>query len=232
MRRFKTSLGKNKIMENLQHQLEAKAAETRQAKPEFMQAIDKLMTDARKFQQGGGAIGIGQKAPDFELPNARGEAVSLADLLAKGPVVVTFYRGSWCPYCNLQIRALQARLNDIHSLGAELVAISPQAPDGALSQIERDALEFTVFSDQDARVAASYGVAWGVPELILEHMRKDRNLDLADINNGNGSVLPIPATFVVSRDGFVAWRFVDVDYRKRAEPDDVVAALKKLSVSA
>lgn len=215
-------------MKSLQQQTNAQIEKTRLAKPEFMQAIDDLMATARKFEEGGAAIAIGQRAPDFELPDARGEAVSLSGLRAKGPVVVTFYRGSWCPYCNLQLRALQARLTDIRALGADLVAISPQKPDESLTQTERDALEFTVLSDQDARVAAQYGVAWEVPKLILEHMRKDRNLDLAEINNGNGSVLPIPATFVLGPDGVVAWRYVDVDYRTRAEPEDVVAALRSV----
>lgn len=216
------------MMKSLQQQTDNQIAKTRQAKPEFMQAIDDLMATAREFEEGGAAIAIGQRAPDFELPNAQGETVTLAELLSKGPVVVTFYRGSWCPYCNLELRALQARLADIRALGADLVAISPQQPDESLTQTERDTLEFTVLSDQDARVAAQYGVAWEVPKLILEHMRKDRNLDLAEINNGNGSVLPIPATFVLGRDGAVAWRYVNVDYRTRAEPEEVVAALRSL----
>jgi peroxiredoxin len=215
-------------MKSLQQQTDDQIARTRQAKPEFMQAVDDLMATARKFEEGGAAIAIGQRAPDFELPDALGEAVALSCLCAKGPVVVSFYRGSWCPYCNLELRALQTRLGDIRALGADLVAISPQKPDESLTQTERDALEFTVLSDQDARVAAQYGVAWEVPELILEHMRKDRNLDLAEINNGSGRVLPIPATFVLGRDGVVAWRYVDVDYRTRAEPEDVVAALRNL----
>lgn len=125
-------------------------------------------------------------------------------------------------------QALQARLPDIHSLGAALVAISPQMPDESLTRSEKELLEFPVLSDQDARVASQYGVAWKVPELILNHMRVDRNLDLEKLNNGNGSILPIPATFVIGRDGVVKWRFVDVDYRKRAEPEDIVTALRKL----
>ena len=86
-----------------------------------------------------------------------------------------------------------------------------------------------MLSDQDALVAADFGVAWKVPELVLEHMRKDRNLELSDINNGNGSVLPLPATFVINTDGNVVWRFVDVDYRIRSEPEDIVNALKALA---
>jgi peroxiredoxin len=104
-------------------------------------------------------------------------------------------------------------------------------PDDSLSESERNTLAFTVLSDQDALIAASYGVAWEVPELILSHMRKDRNLELSDINNGNGSVLPLPATFVLNTSGEVVWRYVDVDYRTRAEPEDIVNALKKVTNS-
>jgi len=141
---------------------------------------------------------------------------------------VTFYRGSWCPYCNLQLRALNARLPEINALGAQLVAISPQVPDGSMTKDEISNMDFNVLSDQDAKVAEEYGVAWNVPEFMAEHMRVDRNLDLDVINNGDGNILPIPATFVLSQDGQVIWRYVDVDYRTRSEPDYIIDALKSL----
>lgn len=213
-------------MTTLKQQTDAQIEKSRQAKPEFMQSMDELMAKAHEFEQGSDAIDVGQQAPKFTLPSAQGQQVTLTELSAKGPVVVTFYRGDWCPYCNLQLRALQSVLDDIHAAGAELVAISPQVPDDSLSESEISQLAFTVLSDQDAQVAASYGVAWEVPELILQHMRKDRGLDLANINNGNGSVLPIPATFILNAQGEVIWRFVDVDYRTRAEPADIIAALQ------
>ncbi len=139
-----------------------------------------------------------------------------------------FYRGSWCPYCNLQLRAMQDRLAEIAEFGGQLIAVSPEFPDGSLSLIEKAELQFTVLSDQSAQVSSQYGVAWEVPELILDHMQNDRGLELRKINDGSGNVLPIPATFVVSRDGVVRWRYVNVDYRHRAEPDDVIAALRQL----
>ncbi|MDQ8208941.1 peroxiredoxin-like family protein [Coraliomargarita sp. SDUM461003] len=215
-------------MKNLKDQFAAQVAQTRQAKPEFMQKVDALIEQARAAEVGALATREGAAAPDFQLPDPQQRTVALRDLLSQGPVVLMFYRGSWCPYCNLQLRALQSRLAEIHELGAQLVAISPQMPDQSLTQVERDALEFVVLSDQDCRVASDYGVAWEVPEPLLEHMRKDRKLDLVDINGGNGSRLPIPATFVVGSDGRVAWRSVDVDYRTRAEPDDVLAAVRAL----
>lgn len=215
-------------MTSLREETDAQIAKLRKTKPEFAQQIDALMSSSESFQAGSDALTVGQKAPDFVLPDPHGAEVSLSGLLAKGPVVVTFYRGGWCPYCNLQLRAIQTRLADMHALSAELVAISPQVPDESLAQLERDPLAFPVLSDQDARVAAEYGVAWEVPDAILDHMRKDRNLELTEINGGNGHVLPIPGTFVLGRDGLVKWRYVNVDYRYRAEPEDVVAAVRAL----
>ena len=215
-------------MTSLKQQTIAKVAAGRQANPEFMKEVDEIIAKAKVFQQGSEALDLGETATSFVLPNQHGKSISLDDLLKNGPVVVTFYRGSWCPYCNLQLRALQARLGDIHALGAQLVAISPQVPDESLTKDEISAMEFYVLSDQNATVAAQYGVAWQVPEFLSEHMRVDRKLDLDVINNGNGSILPIPATFVIGRDGIIKWRYVDVDYRTRSEPDDIIEALKCL----
>lgn len=209
--------------------MNAKFANTLKNNPEFAKRVDDLLSSADTFQAGAKAVEVGRRAPDFELPDAQGETVLLSELLVRGPVVVTFYRGSWCPYCSLQTQAMLQRLTDIHAMGAELVAITPEIPDGSLTSVERKALAFPVLSDQGAGVAAEYGVAWEVPAMILDHIRNDRKLDLADINGGNGSVLPIPATFVVSQSGVVTWRFVNVDYQQRAEPDDIIDALQELT---
>lgn len=216
-------------MKKLKELTEAKIESGRQKNPEFMSGVDDIIKQEKAFKKGENAIKIGQKAPDFELPNPEGKLISLNALLEKGPVVITFYRGNWCPYCNLQLRALQARLDDIYSLGASLVAISPQVPDGSLTKDEISNMDFIVLSDQDAKVALHYGVAWEVPEFLAEHMRVDRKLDLDKINNGNGNVLPIPATFILGQDGVVKWHYVNVDYRTRSEPDEIIEALKNLS---
>lgn len=215
-------------MKTLKEQTDAKIEAGRQANPKFMNGVDAAIQNAKEFEQGANALKVGQQAIAFELPNQEGKLVSLKNLIGKGPVVVTFYRGDWCPYCNLQLRALQAKLEDIEKLGATLVAISPQVPDGSLTKSEISEMTFTVLSDQNAKVASQYGVAWEVPEFLLDHMRVDRNLDLEKINNGNGSVLPIPATFIIGTDGIIAWNYVNVDYRTRSEPEEIVEALKKL----
>ncbi|MBQ4797681.1 AhpC/TSA family protein [Pseudoalteromonas sp. MMG006] len=212
----------------LKAQTEAKVAAGRKGNPAFMKGVDESIAQAKSFQEGANALALNQNAPNFELPNQHGQSVQLTELLAKGPVVITFYRGSWCPYCNLQLKALQARLPEIHALGAQLVAISPQVPDGSMSESDISNMDFVVLSDQNADVAASYGVAWKVPTFLLEHMRVDRGLDLESLNDGNGSILPIPATFVLNSEGRVTWRYVDVDYRTRSEPEDIINALKVL----
>ena len=216
-------------MKTLKEQTDAKVESGRKGNPAFMKGVDDAIAQAKAFQQGNDALKISQKAPDFQLPNQQGKLTSLINLLEKGPVVVTFYRGSWCPYCNLQLRALQARLDEIKALGAELVAISPQVPDDSLTKDEISEMDFTVLSDQDAKVASKYGVAWEVPKFLLDHMRVDRQLDLETINNGNADILPIPATFVLDKEGKVVWRFVDVDYRTRSEPSDIIEALQALA---
>ncbi|AEL26610.1 peroxiredoxin-like family protein [Cyclobacterium marinum] len=216
-------------MGKLKEQTDAKIEAGRKANPDFMKGVDEIIIKAKAFQQGKNAIKIGAKAPIFELPNPQGKTISLTSLLNKGPVVITFYRGSWCPYCNLQLRALQAKLGDIHELGATLVAISPEVPDESMTENEISKMEFIVLSDQDAKVASKYGVAWEVPEFLIEHMREDRKLDLEKINNGNGTILPIPATFVLGSDGVVKWSYVNIDYRTRSEPDEIIEALKNLS---
>lgn len=216
-------------MKTLKEQTDAKIEAGRKAKPDFMKGVDDAIAKAESLKQGADAIKIGEKAPIFELPNPKGKIISLDNLLEKGAVVVTFYRGDWCPYCNLQLRALQAKLSKIEALGATLVAISPQVPDGSLTESEISKMDFTVLSDQDAKVATQYGVAWKVPEFLAEHMRVDRNLDLDKINNGSGSILPIPATFILGTDGTVKWSYVNVDYRTRSEPSEVIEALKNLS---
>lgn len=216
-------------MQKLKEQTDAKIAEGRKKNPEFMKGVDDIIIEAKAFQQGDKAIKIGEKAPNFELPNALGAPISLSNLLIEGPLVITFYRGSWCPYCNLQLRALQGKLPEIQKLGATLVAISPEVPDASMTKNEISKMEFVVLSDQDANVASQYGVAWEVPEFLLEHMRIDRNLDLKKINNGNSSILPIPATFVLGIDGIIRWSYVNVDYRTRSEPEEIIEALKNLS---
>ena len=201
----------------------------RKANPSFMKGVDDIILKARALKKDANAIEISKEVPNFELANQEGKLISLTNLLEKGPIVLTFYRGSWCPYCNLQLKALQSKLSHIHNLGAQLIAFSPQVPDESLSKNEIEKMDFQVLRDQDAKVALKYGVAWKIPEFLSAYMKNDRGLNLEIVNNGNRSILHISATFVINKKGIITWRYVDVGYRTRCEPDDIIAALRRLS---
>ncbi|MDE3205089.1 MAG: AhpC/TSA family protein [Acidobacteriota bacterium] len=173
------------------------------------------------------SLAVGALAPDFALPDATGRRVALTSLLAEGPVVLSFYRGGWCPYCSTQLRALQTRLADIAEAGGRLVAVSPQTPDHSLSTAEKLELAFPVLSDVGNIVARTYGLVFSLPEDLRE-VYAGFGLDLPAANGDDTFELPMPATFVVGTDGKVTWRFVDSDYTRRAEPDDVIDALRSL----
>ncbi|MET7575046.1 peroxiredoxin-like family protein [Streptomyces sp. NPDC005492] len=173
------------------------------------------------------ALTCGANAPLFQLPSATGESVALEDLLAHGPVVLTFYRGAWCPYCNIALRALQQHHTDITARGARLVAVSPQIPDESLTLTEKHGLAFDVLSDLGSDTAKRYGLAFDLPD-DLAAVYDRLGFDLQRVNDGHPRTLPLPATYVISRDGTIRWAFVDADYTTRAEPADIVAALDAL----
>jgi peroxiredoxin len=173
-------------------------------------------------------LAVGDTAPDFTLSDALGQQVALAELRAQGPVVVTFYRGEWCPYCNLQLRALQQALPEITAKGATLVAISPQAPDHGLTMTEKNELAFPVLSDLDQSVSESYKVRFDLTG-ELEDLQVNLFQNDPAVHNADGRrSLPVPSTFVIDRTGTVRFASVDADWRVRAEPADVIAALEGL----
>jgi peroxiredoxin len=173
------------------------------------------------------AIGTDGQVPDFALPDVHGSVVSLSDLLRRGPTVVTFYRGGWCPYCNIQLRAYQAVLPQITALGARLVAISPQLPDGSLSTAEANRLTFDVLSDVGNHAARRFGLVYALPEELRQALRSN-NKALPGINGDESWELPVPATYVIAPDRRVALAHIDVDYRNRLEPASIITALKSL----
>ena len=201
------------------------------ASPEIRNAMTRADTELAAAGIAKHALRAGDPVPDFRLPDARGCQVRFRDLLAKGPVVVSFYRGGWCPYCNLELRALQNALPEIKQLGAQLVAISPQTPDESLSTAEKNELEFAVLSDIGSATAKAYGIAFDLTE-ELRPIYSRLGHALPDKNGDDSWILPIPATYVIDKDGIVALAFVDVDYRNRLEPSEIVAALKTLSEKA
>ncbi|RDI50023.1 peroxiredoxin-like family protein [Nocardia mexicana] len=169
---------------------------------------------------GTGALAIGDLAPDFTLTDHRGERFALTDALRDGPVVLSFYRGGWCPYCNVQLHTLQTALPQLRTHGARLVAVSPDSPDDSLTTAERNGLEFEVLSDPGNHVARAYGLLFTVPADVRDIYRTAG----ADLDAANPE-LPIPATYVVGTDGRILYAHVDGDYRNRAEADDILKAL-------
>ena len=174
------------------------------------------------------ALKAGDQAPDFVLPEARGGAVRLSSLLATGPVVLSFYRGGWCPFCGLELRALQEVLPEIQRLGASLAAISPQCPDESRATAEKNALTFPVLSDAGNVVATAFGLTYDLaPELRPIFARFGHALP--DVNGDQSWRLPVPATYVVDQDRSIALAFIDIDYRNRLEPAEIVATLRSLA---
>ena len=190
----------------------------------------RIESGVREIEASGVAPGlaVGERAPGFTLPDALGRPVSLADLLADGPAVVTFYRGEWCPYCNLQLHALQAALPAIRELGGSLVAISPQAADHSLSLTEKHALAFPVLSDLDQEVIRAYRVQYTLAGDLEDLLVNDFQKDPADQNADHSRSLPVPAVFVIDQWSTVSAAFVSADWRVRAEPADILAALRAL----
>ncbi|ASC71400.1 alkyl hydroperoxide reductase [Halomicronema hongdechloris C2206] len=171
----------------------------------------------------------GDRIPDVTLPNATGREVAIGELLKSGPVVISFYRGGWCPYCNLELRALQQALPEIQAQGASLVAISPQTPDNSLSTAQKHEFSFEVLSDVGNRVARQFGLVFTVPA-ALRSVYQSLGIDLPAYNGDNSFELPLPATYVVNTDGTIAHAFVNSDYKQRQDPDEIVAVLKQLPV--
>jgi peroxiredoxin len=172
------------------------------------------------------AIKTGDRAPGFDLPNAHGETVSSRELLARGPVVLSFYRGDWCPYCNLELKALQERVAEIEALGASLVAVSPQTPDATTDTATRNKLTFEVLSDSGNTVAKAFGLDFELAE-ELRPIYKNWGADLEKLNGDPPFSLPMAATYVIGRDGTIIESFVDTDYTERMEPQAIIDALKR-----
>jgi peroxiredoxin len=167
----------------------------------------------------------GDRAPSIVLADAKGETVDVGALLKQGPVIVTFYRGGWCPFCNLELKAYQEVLPEIAAAGASLVAISPEKPDETLSTSEKNALTFHVLSDVGQKVGRAFGLVYD----FSDELRSVYNGFGLDIPAKNGApdewALPVSATYVIGRDGTIIYANTDVDYRDRADPRDVLEAL-------
>jgi len=172
------------------------------------------------------AIKVGDKAPNFELKNTTGATVKLSDYTDQGLVVLTWYRGGWCPYCNLTLKALQNLLPEFKANGANLLALTPELPDNSLSTTEKNNLQFEVLTDLNLEVARNYNLVFKLGQPVSDIYKN--HFDLVEYNGNDSDELPLAATYVINQEGIVQYAFFSADYRERAEPVEVLEAVKKL----
>lgn len=170
------------------------------------------------------ATKTGDLFPNVTLPNAKGENSTLSDLLKKGKVVLTFYRGGWCPYCDIALKALQNSLPQIKEKGASLVAITPETPDHTLSTQDKNNLDFEVLTSKNNELARSLGLVYALPENLVT-LYKKFGIDLIESQGNQANELPIAATYIIEQNGKISYHFLAVDYKLRADPIDIISAL-------
>lgn len=186
--------------------------------------MEKATADYAAAGIGKDALGVGDMLPDATLTDATGQQVTLSTLLAKGPLVLNFYRGGWCPYCNFELKAYQELMPEITELGATLVAVTPEKPDNSLSTAEKNELSFPVLTDTANQFAKALGIVFEL-QGDLKDLYQGFGLNLPNLNAESGWTLPIPAVYVVGADGKILFADVDLDYRRRAEPSEALAVL-------
>lgn len=170
------------------------------------------------------ALKAGDMMPAFTLDDAEGKPVSSADLLRQGPLVVTFYRGVWCPYCNMDLQALQAALPAVQEAGAKLVAISPQLAANSRKAVRQNSLTFPILSDSHNDVAAAFGLRFELQDYLVDLYKSLKN-ELPAFNGDASWTLPMPARYVVAQDGTIVYAEVNPDYTRRPEPSDMLPAI-------
>ena len=212
---------------SLQEQLKAKYEEIKKNAPNEVVIFD---ADTESFISSGDApqgLQVGDQLASFELPNQLGQTISLDELQGDSNIVISFYRGGWCPYCNIELCVLQQALPEFKSHGARLIAISPQLPDESMSTAEKNELSFPVLSDAGNKVAKEFGLVFTLSEQ-LRPLYESFNIDLPATNGDKSFELPIPATFIIDSDGVVKGAFVNADYKQRMDPSDIINVLKEI----
>ncbi|MDQ2177885.1 peroxiredoxin-like family protein [Marinifilum sp. D714] len=210
----------------LQDKLQAFKKQVYQDMPkETTTKFDKQIQELRDMNFASQGLKVGDTIPMFILNNAKDQKVSSKEILENNPIVINFYRGGWCPYCNLELRALQQFLPEFENLGTKLIAISPEKPDNSMSTVEKNELKFEVLTDTDNKLARDFGIVFEFPE-YLDEAYNGFGLDLKKHNNSKKVELPLPATYVVDQTGTIRYAFADEDYTMRANPEDILEALK------
>ncbi len=209
---------------SMHEQLRTFAETTRRERPEFAAAVDRLVERLRRYGAGESAPQIGEPMPPFVLPDHTSQIVSLEELLDRGPAAVTFHRGHWCPYCRININALAQAHKEIAIDEGQIVAIMPDRQKFVAELKTQSNVPFPILTDMDNGYALSLNLAIWVGQEVQKMMEGLR--DLPTFQGNSSWMLPIPATFVVGRDGLIRARFIDPDYRKRMMIADMIAALQ------
>jgi peroxiredoxin len=173
------------------------------------------------------ALKAGDRIPAFSLPDAEGKTASSAALLAEGPLVLTFYRGVWCPYCNMDLQAIEAAAGEIRELGASLAAISPQIAANSRRSQRENKLSFPILSDHGGETAAAFGLRFALPEYLRE-VYTALGVDLSVMNGEPSWTLPMPARYVIDQNGVIAYAEVNPDYTRRPDPSELIPTLQRL----
>lgn len=223
-----TSHAESSLADQIQTYMEqqSKSKDAHMFSAEDKAVMEKAGADLAKAMPNPG-LKVGERAPDFNLPNAYGKQVKLSSLLKKGPVIINFYRGAWCPFCNLELRALKKNLPKFKKYGASLVSITPQKPDKSLAQVKKAKFPFDILSDLDSAVTKKYKLFFTLP-IELTKVYKKLGLDLEVFNGKGRNELPVPGTFVVDQKGIIRAVYANTDYTKRMEPQAIIDALKNL----
>ena len=191
------------------------------------QTVYKALQDVLMSTAVNNAIDTGDRVPEFSLPNVYGKKLQLASVLRRGPVVLSFYRGSWCPFCNWELDSLQKHLPEIRKAGANLIAVSPERTESSLRHVLELGLEFDVLTDRANVIAEKFGLLMTVPE-ILRPLFLEWGCTLPALSNEHRFRLPLPATYVIDTSGIVRTAYVENDYTRRMQPDDIIQALHAL----
>ncbi len=216
---------------NLTHELKQLQEQFKAKQPEEVKRVmEEATLDLIRMGIAKKSLQSGDIMPNFRLPNAVGTVVELQDLLRLGTVIISFYRGGWCPYCNLELRALQQYLPQFKALGANLVAISPETPDNSLSTAEKNELTFEVLSDVGNQFAKKLGLVFTLHS-TLRPIYENFGINLSAYNGDDSFELPIPATYVVTQDAKIVEAFIDPDYTKRLDPESIISTLEHLSIN-
>jgi peroxiredoxin len=204
--------------------------ETKMAPPEVVAVMHRVTNELIASGQAKRALKAGDPAPGFVLPNPEGKMVSSSDLLAKGPLVVTFYRGIWCPYCNFDLVALEAARAEMEQRGGTLVAISQQTAANSRKSQRANSLGFPILIDSGGTLSEKFGIRWVVPD-SLKQVHKQLGADLEAFNGESSWTLPMPARYVIDQNGIIAYAEINPDYTRRPEPSDVFPVLDALKQS-